>query len=1078
MPAPCRACGFANEPTEKFCGGCGIAINSADSVGDGVGVAAAGDPGTAPASKLSGAHGERRPVTILFSDLSGYTNLSESRDPEDIHRILNRHFEIVDQIVLDHGGTIDKHIGDAVMALFGAPVAHGNDPERAVHTALAIHAAMGAMSEELGETLTVHIGIASGQVVASGMGSDADREYTVTGHSVNLAARLVDQAKAGQTLVSDEVYRAVETIADAEDMGEIRVKGLDTAVPVWLLGNLTQGNSGGSGPIVGRQAELRQFQGALDSARQDGAGQAILLRAEAGIGKSRLVEEFLRLAEASEFSRHKGQCLDFGVGEGQDPVAGIVRSMLGIPPGTGREAEAVRAAAAVDEGLISAAQLAFLYDLMRLPHVAAMRAMYDAMDNETRERGKRDTLSALMEHLAGQSPILLVVEDLHWADSVTLVHVAHMAAAAHAIPVLMVLTSRIENDPIDVEWRRAARPTAIATVDLQPLGAKDARALAAAFADMDSKFVQDCIDRAEGNPMFLEQLLRSASQDSDDLPSSVQNLILARVDQLPTQDKEALQAASILGQHFLLPVLRTLIGDPSYMCSGPQERNLVRKAAEAFLFAHALIWESVYSSLLRDRRRDLHRQAAQVQGADDPILRAQHLDRADDPGAASAYLQAARSQIDIFRFEPAMDLLSRARKISEPGHPQFEILCMSGDTLLELARAQECIDEFRAALAVAETAADQCRAWLGMVAGMRLIDAYDDAQGVLDQAQSAAQADGGLGRELSQIHYFRGSIFFPLGNIEGCLEEHGKALEYAVAAGSPQDEAKALSGLGDAHYARGRMKTSLEHFLRCRDLCRTHGLGRIEVGPLYMIAWTSLYVGEVDKSYEDALHAIDTSVRLGHRRAEIVSRLGTARILYEMDDLEGASEQAELALAIVDELGASRFRAQALVHLARLSAQREEPKSQARSILDDAWEAAQSFSIKFVGPWVLGVIAQTSEEPKKIAWALKEGEALLDQGCVGHNYFAFYFDAMEVSLRAENWAECERYADALEAYTAPEPLRQSDLYIARGRALAALGRDPADADALVQAATLRLEAEQCGFRRAIPALEAALAATG
>ncbi|MBT4710347.1 MAG: hypothetical protein HOB82_02320, partial [Alphaproteobacteria bacterium] len=181
----CPACGFANDANDKFCGGCGIPVAAPVT-------APAPDPAPTPAaSPQSPTQGERRPVTILFSDLSGYTNLSESRDPEDIHRILNRHFEIVDQIVLDHGGTIDKHIGDAVMALFGAPVAHGNDPERAVRTALAIHAAMDAMSAELGEALTVHIGIASGQVVASGMGSDADREYTVTGHSVNLAARLV-----------------------------------------------------------------------------------------------------------------------------------------------------------------------------------------------------------------------------------------------------------------------------------------------------------------------------------------------------------------------------------------------------------------------------------------------------------------------------------------------------------------------------------------------------------------------------------------------------------------------------------------------------------------------------------------------------------------------------------------------------------------------------------------------------------------------------------------------------------------------------------------------------------------------
>lgn len=1032
---------------------------------------------SAPAPNAGGAQGERRPVTILFSDLSGYTNLSESRDPEDIHRILNRHFEIVDQIVLDHGGTIDKHIGDAVMALFGAPVAHGNDPERAVHTAMAIHAAMGAMSEELGEALTVHIGIASGQVVASGMGSAAEREYTVTGHSVNLAARLVDQATAGQTLVSDEVYRAVQGLVDAQDMGEIRVKGLDAAVPVWLLRDFKSVYTADAKAIVGRQAELRQFRGALDSARQDGAGQAIHLRAEAGIGKSRLVDEFVRIGVADGFVRHMGACLDFGAGRGDDAVAGILRSMVGVPQGAAPDVAAERAAAAVDSGLIDAAQLVFLYDLLNLPHVAAMRAIYDAMDNESRQAGKRDTIKTLIQRLAERDPVLVVVEDLHWADPALLTHIAQMAAEAHALPVLLVLTSRLENDPVDLEWRRAARPTAITTVDLQPLGAEESLTLAQDFPDLDNQYVQDCIARAEGNPLFLEQLLRgAASREGDALPGTVQSLILASVDQLPAPDKNALQAASVLGQRFLLPVLRSLIGDPDYPCSGPQERNLVRQAADNILFAHALIWESVYASLLRDRRRELHAQAARVQGADDPILRAQHLDRAEDAGAADAYLEAARSQIDEFRFESALNLLARARELAEAGHGQFEILCLRGETLLELARAQESIDEFRVASAVAETPADQCRAWLGMVAGMRVIDAYDEALEILDQVQIVADAGDGLGRELSAIHYFRGSIYFPLGNIEGCLAEHGKALDYAYQSASAEDEAKALSGLGDAHYARGRMKTALEHFLRCREVCRAHGFGRIEVGPMYMIAWTGLYVGGAEKSYEDGMLAIDTAVRLGHRRAEIVSRLGMARILFEMSDLEGAAQQAETSLSIIEELGANRFRAQALIHLARRAASRGDTSASATEILDEAWRVARDTNVNFVGPWVLGVMAQLCEDPAKVAWALKEGEAILSQGCVGHNYYSFYYDAMEVALRSGNWGECERYADALDAYTAPEPLPQSDFYIARGRALAGLGRDPSDADERSAAEALLVEADKIGLRRAVPALEAALAA--
>ena len=1053
LPAPCPACGFANEPGEKFCGGCGIAIG-----------AAAPAPAATSAevrSQPTGSEGERRPVTILFSDLSGYTNLSESRDPEDIHRILTHHFEVVDQIVLDHGGTIDKHIGDAVMALFGAPVAHGNDPERAVRTALAIHVAMADMSEELGATLTVHIGIASGQVVASGMGSEAEREYTVTGHSVNLAARLEDQATAGQTLVSDEVYRAVEGIARAESLGEIRMKGLDAAVPVWLLTGFGHDDSAAAA-------------GAIDSCREDNGGQAIHLRAEAGIGKTRLVDEFVRMAETAGFARHTGLCLDFGVAGGHDAIGAIVRSMLG----DGDDGER---AAAVDEGMADASDLIFLYDLLHLEQMASMHAIYDAMDNETRAHGRRQAIARLMERLAQRQPLLIVIEDLHWAEPAVVDHAAHMVAAAHGLPVLLVMTSRVEGDPIDVEWRRTARPTAVTTVDLQPLGHDDALALAETFLGADSQLAEDCIARAEGNPLFLAELLRGASADGGgELPSSVQNLLLARVDKLPAHDKQALQAASVLGQRFALSVLRALIADRQYLCTGPLDAHLIRRAAGECLFAHALIWASVYNSLLRDRRRQLHLAAAQVQGADDSGLRAQHLDRAEDPGAAAAYVAAAKAGAAAFRFEPALAMLDRAKELTRPGHGQFDILCLRGEALRELARPADSIAEFRAALEVAEGAAERCRARLGMVAAMRLIDAYDEARQMLDEAEAEAEAeaDGGLDRALSAIHYFRGSIYFPLGNIEGCLDEHGKALDYAVRAASPEDEAKALSGLGDAHYAGGRMKTSLEHFLRCQGLCRAHGLGRIEVGTLYMIAWTRLYQNEVEAAHDHALGAIETSIRLGHRRAEIVSRLVTAKVLYQMDDLEGAVAQARGALDLADALGAHRFRPEALIYIGRFHKLREGGDAEAQAVLDEAWEEAQRTSVQFIGPWVLASIAQTSTDPQRIAWALREGQALLDKGSIGHNYYSFYCGAMEVALGAGDWAECERFAAALATYTAPEPLPHSDYYIARGRALAALGRDPKDEKPLAQARLLLVEGERVGLRRAVPALAEALARSG
>ena len=200
--------------------------------------AAASDGAEAPVragSRTDLGEGERREVTVLFADLSGFTKLSSKLDAEETHALLNRFFETVDSIVVGYGGTVDKHIGDNVMAVFGAPVAHGNDPERAVRAALDIHGAMPELGESLGRRLAVHIGIASGDVVASGTGSAAHREYTVTGDSVNLAARLDDMAKRGETRISAAVHRAVAGLFECEAAGEANVKGLDSPVRAWRV---------------------------------------------------------------------------------------------------------------------------------------------------------------------------------------------------------------------------------------------------------------------------------------------------------------------------------------------------------------------------------------------------------------------------------------------------------------------------------------------------------------------------------------------------------------------------------------------------------------------------------------------------------------------------------------------------------------------------------------------------------------------------------------------------------------------------------------------------------------------------
>ena len=216
----CLKCTAALPAAARFCPQCG------SPVGDGAPASPAGT--IAPQA-------ERRQVAIMFADLSGYTRLSSTLDAEEVHRLLSRFFELVDGIIGQLGGTIDKHIGDAVMAVFGAPIAHGNDTERAVRAAGQVHAAMATLSREFGRPLAAHVGIASGEVVAADTGSATHREYTMTGDAVNLAARLVEMARADETVISDDVHRALAHVIDADPQGTVPIRGLGRELPVWTL---------------------------------------------------------------------------------------------------------------------------------------------------------------------------------------------------------------------------------------------------------------------------------------------------------------------------------------------------------------------------------------------------------------------------------------------------------------------------------------------------------------------------------------------------------------------------------------------------------------------------------------------------------------------------------------------------------------------------------------------------------------------------------------------------------------------------------------------------------------------------
>src|SRR3984957_7432425 len=307
-------CGYVNDELDRFCGGCGRRL----------------EPEAAVAVNRSAeTDGDRRPVAIMFCDLVGYTRLSSKLDPEEVRALLEQVFGVIDAVVERYGGTIDKHIGDAAIALFGAPRAHGDDALRAVRAAVEIQALIPAKLRVASGPLTVHVALAMGEVVASRVGSERRREYTVIGETANLAARLLDRAGACEILASEEIWRATARFADYEALGGHVLKGLDEPVPVFRLNSLRE-SATESRPLVGRRAELSECRRALAAVADGQAGAVIVVRGEPGIGKTRFVEELQSISAELGFARHMGWALDFGVERGRGAVGALVRSLLDL----------------------------------------------------------------------------------------------------------------------------------------------------------------------------------------------------------------------------------------------------------------------------------------------------------------------------------------------------------------------------------------------------------------------------------------------------------------------------------------------------------------------------------------------------------------------------------------------------------------------------------------------------------------------------------------------------------------------------------------------------------------------------
>src|SRR5579884_719312 len=573
----CPVCSTDNPDVARFCLACGAALSS--------------EP----------PREERKVVTVLFADLVGFTSRAEQLDPEEVRAVLAPYWERLRAELEQRGGTVEKFIGDAVMALFGAPVAHEDDPLRAVGAALAIR---DWAREE--DDLQVRIAVNTGEALVLLGARPAEGEGMAAGDVVNTAARLQTAAPVNGVLVGETTYRATRDVIEYAERDAVQAKGKADPIPVWEA--LEARSRFGTDveeqtllPLVGRRRELDTMLGALDRARREREPQLVTLVGVPGIGKSRLVAELFQSLEELTYWR-QGRCLPYGDGVSFWALVEMVKAQAGIRENDS-EADAQAKLIASIESLVPEDERAWVAEHL-LPLLG--------LGGETARYGQSfPAWRRYFERLAEQRPLILVFEDLHWADDGLLDFVDHLVEWSAGVPLLVLATARPELLDRRPGW--SGGKLNAATLALTPLADDEAAQIIQAVLEqsmLPAETQRALLERAGGNPLYAEQFARlyleRGSADDLPLPETVQGLIAARIDGLSAEEKRLLQDASVLGKVFWAGALA---GEVEGVLHSLERKGMVRRERRSsvagetqYAFRHVLVRDVAYGQIPRAAR--------------------------------------------------------------------------------------------------------------------------------------------------------------------------------------------------------------------------------------------------------------------------------------------------------------------------------------------------------------------------------------------------------------------------------------------------------------------------------------------
>ena len=958
-----------------------------------------------------------RQVTLLSVQVN---NNDAENDPESLYHQRQKICDGIKEFIRDFQATVIEMQNDSLMIIFGLPIAQSYDTEKAIRAAFALRNKSNTGKQAL-STCTVQIGIDSGQIYIP----EAQQSMSLSGTAVKRAMSLVDLAQSGQILISNRAYTTISQLVTAD---ELTSKDNIDQASIWRLIDMADNKQQRITEMVGRKFELQQFLTAANNCKETEYGQLILVRGEAGIGKTRLLKETLTLANGLGFVCHYISIFDFGTSIGQTPVQTLTRSLLQLPPDSEPAQIKTCAAKIITEKILSNEQVNFLFDLLNAPDLLLEPEIYQAMDNDARQSGKQEVITALVQRLSERQPLLIMMEDIHWAEPALLNQLGQLAASIKDYPVIFVFSTRFEGEPLDPVWRSQIQSTPLLTMDLSPLHQKEAEQLVKQTLDLVADKTAELIQRSGCNPLFLEQLLFCVEQAVDVIPDSVQSIIAAKLDTLDSFDKRAVFVASILGQRFSLEPLKYILDNPNYDCSELLARGLIKPDGSQFLFHHALILDGIYSIQLPSQRRSLHLMAADWYNDKDPLLYAEHLDKAESELATNAYLKAAEHFIKLYQYDSAEKVISRGQEIATETLNLFNLSIFHADCLRELGQTQASLEAFIEAEQQAISPKQKCRALIGQGSALRILERYDELLSLIKIIEPIAESLKDF-ETLAFLHYLRGNVYFSLGDTDNCLLSHQQAEAMADAHKLPIIQARALSGIADAYYGMGRLITAEQQFRHCIAVCKQHHLIRDITVNQVMLGVILVLLNRFDDAEQNLLEALKLAQKVRNNHAEAISLDELADIYCLKNEKELGRLYANQCLQLAKQIGSKRIECDALLCLGTID------KNEA--LLEQAYEIASTnpFGNSHMTSWVLAVQAWITEDSNKRTRALQEGEKLLSKQALSHNQLKFYRYAIETCLDIKDVDKAQYFMAKLKNYTAAEPLPWSEFIIQRAKAL-------------------------------------------